>query len=105
MNTMDRPDNEFKAAVEASVEEHIERRANAVESVQVRKVGFLKWEYRFYWGRHRQNGNFMTWYDYETGARMTRQGALFAAARHLTKLQIKHSHIWETPTKPKTGRA
>ena len=41
-------DAEFKAALEASVKEHQDRRANALESVQVRKVRFLLWEWRFY---------------------------------------------------------
>ncbi len=101
--TMDRPGEEFKQALIISVEEHMERRATT--KVEVTPLGWFRWRYRFYWGRHHVHGPTSKWYDYESGVRLTLQWTLFAAARHLTKLQIKHARKWTTPTKPKTGRA
>ncbi len=91
---------EMEAAVRVSIEEHMERRANAIDSIEVMRLGRFRWRYRFYWGRHHVHGPTSKWYDYESGARITRQWALIAAARHLTKLQTRHSRTWE----PKTGR-
>jgi hypothetical protein len=86
-------DEEFNAALAASVEEHMERRATT--KVEVTPLGWLRWRYRFYWGRHIVHGPTRRWYDYESGVRFTRQWTLVAAARHLTKLQIKDNRKWE----------
>jgi len=96
-------DEQFRAALEATTQEHMDRRANAVENMEVMRLGLFRWKYRFYWGRYQKvpGAAVVAWSDYETGTRITRQGALLAAARHLTKLQIKHSRTWE----PKTGRS
>lgn len=96
-------DNEFRRAMDDAVQEHQDRRATAAENVEVMRLGWLRWKYRFYWGRYQKvpGAAVVAWSDYETGTRITRQGALVAAARHLTKLQIKHSRTWE----PKTGRS
>lgn len=87
---------EMEAAVRVSIEEHMERRANAIDSVEVMRLGWFRWRYRFYWGRYVVMGPTRRWTDYEYGVRRTRQGALIAAARRLTKLQIKHSNTWES---------
>ena len=88
-------DDKFRKAMDAAVREHMDRRANAAEDMEVKRFGWFRWKYRFYWGRHVVHGGISAWTDYETGTRITRQGALFAAARQLTKLQIKHSQTWE----------
>ena len=93
-------DDKFKVAMERTVKEHMDRRANTIDNIEVMRLGRFRWRYRFYWGRHVVHGPTRKWYDYESGVRITRQWALIAAARHLTKLQTKHSRTWE----PKTGR-
>ncbi len=92
-------DEEFNAALAASVEEHMERRANTADHVEVMRLGRFRWRYRFYWGRHVANPKapVVAWSDYESGVRLTRQWALVAAAWHLSKLQVKDNRKWETP--------
>ncbi len=96
---VDPASDEFKQALIISVEEHMERRATT--KVEVTPLGWFRWRYRFYWGRHHVHGPVSKWYDYESGVRLTRQWTLFAAACHLTKLQTKDAQKWQTP---KTGR-
>jgi hypothetical protein len=90
-------DEEFKVALQASVEEHMERRATT--KVEVMRLRRFLWRYRFYWGRHVANPKapVVTWHDYESGVRFTRQWALVAGAWHLSKLQVKDARKWETP--------
>jgi hypothetical protein len=88
------PEPDFEKAVLQSVEAHMERRATT--KVEVQRLGWFRWRYRFYWGRYVVQGPTRRWFDYESGVRITRQGALFAAARKLTKLQVKDTRKWET---------
>ena len=85
--------DEFRDALTASIKDHVQRRAQA--TVEVRKTGFLRWEWRFYWGRYKRVPGWERWYDYEEGHAFTRQGALFAAARQLTKVQLADAQ-WQT---------
>jgi hypothetical protein len=87
-------DEEFKAVLAASVEEHMERRATA--KVEVMRLKWFLWRYRFYWGQHRVIGPARVWSDYESGVRITRQWALVAGAWHLAKLQVKDNRKWES---------
>ncbi len=92
------PEPEFEIALRVSIEEHMVRRANAAANLEVMRLGRFRWKYRFYWGRYVALAGTRIWYDYETGVRITRQGALVAAARHLTKLQTRYSRTWERET-------
>lgn len=87
-------DEEFKEVLAASVEEHMERRATA--KVEVMRLKWFLWRYRFYWGRHIVQGPTVKWFDHESGVRFTRQWALVAGAWHLAKLQVKDNRKWES---------
>ena len=90
-------DDELRRVMQASVEEHVERRHNTADNIEVMRLRRFQWQYRFYWGRHKAQGPVVAWIDYETGVRMTRNWAFVAAAWHLTKLQTKDARKWEAP--------
>ncbi len=86
-------DEELAAAMQASIDETVARRAEGV--IEVMRLGRWRWKYRFYWGRHVAQGPIVAWFDYETGVRMTKNWAFVAGAWHLSKLQTKAARKWE----------
>lgn len=72
--------------VQAHIAEHYRKRDNT--AVEVRQVGSLHWEWRFYFGRYLVYANGVRWADYETGgAYLTEGGARRAATRHLKSIR------------------